>query len=312
MSSTDAKIAQNRVFATNLGWRPSDLGATDFGVYLITKIAATQTELGADVDGVFGPKSYRLWLSRKQAEIMSTIGTTTGDAKLALAGQIAILELKRAWLTDIRDPRDLPVTDKDYERCRSFVDDVIRTTEGINWTWEKPFPEGNFKYCGATAAKGQAAGGLALYYRTKYFASTYRLDRYARYQQIDATPNPLPKVWPARKIIDLGPTSKPSDVMFGPGDHLRAGDIVMIGPSPVKESSNPAPDYGVHICTVEAVDYTTGLVTTIEGNGTGLDPYGQRQRGVVRAQRPIGLQGGSHATYHVRRALRIGLADLGE
>ena len=307
MSTTDAKIAQNRVFATNLGWRPQDLGATDFSVLLLQQIAASQTELGVAVDGVFGPQSYRAFLTRKQAELMTTIAGTSDDARLAVAGAIAMIELKRAWLTDIRDARDLAVTDKDYERCRRFVDDLIRTTAGINWTWEQPFPQGNFKYCGATAAKGAAAAGVKLALRTKYYASTYRLDRFARYQQIDATANPRPSTpGPLRKIINLGATSTPADAMFGPNDHLRAGDIVMIGPA------ETAADYGVHVCTVESVDYASGFVTTLEGNGTGLDPYGNKQRGIVRAQRPIGIHGGSLATYHVRRALRIGLADLGD
>lgn len=306
MSTTETKLAQNRVYAKHLGWKPTDLGATDFNTLLVTLIAAQQQIIGTDVDGVCGPKTYSGILAHRQAQLMVDIGAAPHtDEKLRLAGALVVCELKRAWLTDILD---LPAeTSPDYERCRSFIDDLIRTPAGIHWYWEQPYPSG-YKWCGTFAAKGWAAARVPAPVRQKFFSSTYRLDRWFRYLPIDNDPKwqnkPPFTAGPMRKIVELNETSKPTDAFFGPGDPPRAGDIGLVGPSGSKLS------YGQHVVVVEHFDAASGIVTTLEGNGTGLDPHGVRQHGVVRAQRTVGLQGANPQTYHVRRLGRPGLHDI--
>ncbi len=312
MSTTETKLAQNRVFATHLGWKPTDFGATDFNTLLVTLIASQQQILGVSVDGVAGIQTYAAYLAHAQAAAMIDYGQAMGDDKLRFAGVIAMLELKRAWLTDIVDLP--PTTSPDYRRCQSFIDELIRTSVGINWDWE-PAYHGGFKWCGAAAAKAHRAARLRLDIAHKFFASTYRLDRYARYWAIDNTTlgrNHKPAQGPYRKIVDLNEKSSAKDVTFGPDDPPRAGDIVMIGPAQVPDPKGGPPTptsdpYGVHICIVESFDPATGLFTTLEGNGTGLDPHGNRQHGVVRAQRPVGTT--NPLAYHVRRLLRTCLGD---
>lgn len=305
MSTTETKLAQNRVFAKNLGWKPTDIGATDFNTLLVTLIAAQQQIIGTDVDGVCGPKTYGGILAHKQAALMVDIAKASGDEKLRLAGELVVCELKRAWLTDILD---LPAkSSPDYERCRSFIDDLIRTAAGIHWYWEEPYPSG-YKWCGTFAAKGWAAARVPAPVRQKFFSSTYRLDRWFRYRPIDADPKwqnkpPLAQA-PMRKIIELDEHSKPTDAFFGTGDPPRAGDIALVGPVGSKMA------YGQHVTVIESFDAQTGIATTLEGNGTGLDPHGVRQHGVVRAQRTVGLQGANPSTYHIRRIGRPGLHDI--
>lgn len=302
MATTETKLAQNRIYAKNLGWKPTDFGATDFNTLLVTLIAAQQQIFGVDVDGVAGIGTYRALLAHRQAQAMIDYGASLGDDKLRIAGLISVLELKRAWLEDIID---LPAkTSPDYARCQKFIDDTIRTSAGLQWDWEPPY-QGGFKWCGAAAARGKRAARLRLDIAKKFYASTYRLDRYARYWPIDDSVlgrNHKPTHGPYRKIVELHENSRPTDATFGPNDPPRAGDIVMIGPA------QGADAYGVHICTVESYSVATGLFTTLEGNGTGFDPHGNRQHGVVRAERPVGAN--NMSTYHVRRLLRDSLGDF--
>lgn len=313
MATTETKLAQNRVYAKHLGWKPTDLGATDFNTLLVTLIAAQQQIFGVDVDGVAGPNTYRALLANRQAQLLADFGAATGDDKLRIAGQIAVCEAKRAWMTDIIDLP--PKTSPDYARCQQWIDDTIRTSAGIQWDWEPPY-QGGFKWCGAATARWWRAARLLLQVAHKFFASTYRLDRYARYGAIDNTTigkNAKPPQGPYRKIIELNEKSRPTDAAFGIGDPPRAGDIVMIGPAQIPDPKGGPPTptsdpYGVHICLVESYSVSTGMFTTLEGNGTGLDPFGNRQHGVVRAERPVGSQ--NPFAYHVRRLLRPSLQDL--
>lgn len=307
MSTTETKLAQNRVFAKHLGWKPTDLGATDFNTLLVTLIAAQQQIMGVEpVDGVCGIQTYRALLAHRQAQAMVDMGKAELDDKLRIAGEIIMLECKRAWLTDIRD---LPEpTDPDYERCRKFIDDLIRTAAGVNWYWEEPYPD-PYEWCGTFAAKGAAAVRVRADIRQKFFPSTNRLDRFFRYRPFDNDPRfpnkrPTNAIGPLRKIVDLDENSKPTDAFFGAGDPPRAGDICLMGPVKGKYTM------GQHIGVIESFDVATGILITLEGNGTGLDPHGVRQHGVVRAQRTVGLQGANPQTYHARRIGRLGLHDI--
>lgn len=229
-------------------------------------------------DGMCGPAT------RAKIEEVSQLDTLTVAASQALATADAM------WRQDIYDPS---TSDKsaDADRCRGAIDAMIQ--QGLRWTWEPPYAgDGSFEWCGAFLAWCWSSVKSSL--RQTYYASTYRLDRYARYLPVNDTPNPKPPTGPYRMIVDLDESSTPSSLTFG----VQAGDILLIGPKP---------GYGSHICFVESFDAASRLFSTIEGNGTGTGPNGERQQGVVRAKRPLG---GAAGSWCARRLIRIAPSDL--
>lgn len=295
--ATPLQITQNQHFARLLGWTPADFGATAFDGLLVAAIEAQQALLNLHVDGIAGPITYGKLLATIQDHLRAHPTTD----RLADAGRIALCEAKRRWLTNIAD---LPAQGTpDYERDRLAIDQMIRTPLGLNWDWEPPYHR-TFQWCGAAASSWWRAAGLKLALRRTFFASTYRLDRWARYQPFDpTTPNPRPPTGPYRMILDLTERSTPKDLEMPDGTPVRAGDLVLVG---MVDTA-----YGTHITVAERVDAATGVITTIEGNGTGASPTGVRQHGVVRATRPVGLGAAQPpTTYHVRRVIRPALADL--
>ncbi len=214
------------------------------------------------------------------------------------AGQAAVAEAKRLWQTDIIDPKRGA---KGYDREINAIDAFIRGTGGLGWTWEDRYAgDGDFEWCGAFAAWCWAKGGLAAGVRYNFLSSTYRLDRYARYKQAnERVPNPKPATGPYRMIIDLHEHSV-RDVRFSDGTAPRAGDILMIGLS----------GYGQHICLVDHYDAMSGVFHTIEGNGTGIGPRGNRMQGIVRGERLLGSNPG-RTVFHGRRLIRVAPHDLG-
>jgi hypothetical protein len=302
------KLEQNRVYATRLGWKPSDFGApvNDFSPGLVTSIELAQKFLGVSIDGVAGPATFSALLEKQQRVLLDGLSLKTGDDKLIDAGMIALYENKIWWMRN-DGIFDLPAhSNPNYTRCRDFIDATIRTDVGINWAWEEPYEantsgQGNYEWCGAYASRGWRKAGLKLTIAKDYFSSNYRLDRMARYQQINEhTLNPRPSQGPYRRILELNEKSPvQSVVQFGP----RMGDLLLVGPV------NSA--YGKHVCMVEGFDEKTGEFITIEGNGTGDGPDGGRRHGVVRARRPVGLRPGMKPTvYHARRLIRIAPSDL--
>ncbi len=213
---------------------------------------------------------------------------------LALAGAAAIAEADRLWRLDIFDPRR---SDKSIEAAvsKGHVSDMLTA---CGWTWEVPYAgDGAVEWCGIFAGACWRVAGLDPKWLRTYWASTYRLDLWGRYRAFDtAHPNPSPKSdW--RILCEMNrdsteiPRESSTDLPLVP----RAGDVLMIG--------DGVPAMGDHICLVES--YKDGVFKTIEGNGVGVGPNGNRRPGVVRAERKLGGDG-----YCARRLIRPGFGDL--
>lgn len=292
-------LVANQRSAARLGWSPAELGASGFDATLEPCIRALQRSLQVTDDGVFGPDSYAAYLAAHGARLASALATTPTD--LELAGRLAVVEAKRLWLRGVIDP---PTGAAAHAASRAVIDALIRSRDGLGWTWEAPYQhDGDFEWCGTLAAWAWRAAGVRLPLRQKYFASTYRLDRYGRYAPVDAdTANPRPADAP-RRWLALDEHAGPAQAWFADDDPPRAGDILLVGPT--------RGDYGKHICLVERFDAEAGVFTTLEGNGTGLLPDGTRAHGIIRTRRAIGLGPDDPPTrYHPRRLLRPSVHDL--
>jgi hypothetical protein len=292
-------IETNQSLATLLGWTPADFGASSFDASLIAAIRDVQGKLGVDVDGLCGKYTYGALLVQQKDALLAQRSSSTDW--LADAGAIAMYEAKLTWLRNIVDLP--PANDARYESCRKAIDDMIRSPAGLAWTWQAPYQD-NYEWCGAFAGFSWRAAGLLIALRKTYFASTYRLDRYGRYENaFENTPNPRPASGPERMITELNEHSGPFDAHFTNDDLPRAGDILLVG------GKNTA--YGKHVTLVESYDVTSGMFTTLEGNATGPGPTGGKRHGVIRARRPVGLPNGlAPTTYHARRLIRPAPADL--
>jgi hypothetical protein len=205
--------------------------------------------------------------------------------RLEGAGALAVERALTDWKSDVFDPKPKDVSD-DARRCKTIIGTMIRV--GLGWTWEPPIYEGDgtFEWCGAAVASWWPTVKTEL--RKTYFSSTYRLDRYASYQSALGEVNK----GTGRLYARLDENSK--TLPFEP----RPGDILTIGPA--------GSGYGKHICLVEHYDADNQVFHTIEGNGSGRGPNGERQHGVVRSIRPLG-----HAwQWHARRLIRPSVDDL--
>lgn len=219
---------------------------------------------------------------------------------LIAAGQRALMEADRLWRRDIIDP-PRGATSSQAKASLAAIDEMIRGADGLGWTWLTPYEgDGRFEWCGAYVASCWATAGLRLELRRDFYASTFRLDCYARYLVATGPKNPKPAMGPYRMIIDLNEKSR-GDLRFDDGTAPRAGDILMIGPV----GSGP----GKHITLVET--YNAGTFSTVEGNSVGIGPKGDRRQGVIRNFRQLGLRvGQAPTTYHARRLIRPAPADL--
>jgi hypothetical protein len=240
------------------------------------------------VDGMCGPDTRASLDAAGE-----TVPEPTPSEQLSAAGVRAIASSHAYWLKDIVDPKASD-TSPDAKRCCAEIDTMIRAATCLNWYWEPAYAgDGQFEWCGAFAAS--CWPGIKRSIRQTFFASTYRLDRYARYMPVGNDPNPKPASGPYRLIVDLGETSTPASLTFTP----RPGDLLLIGPKA---------GYGQHICVVESFDAATCMFSTYEGNGTGKGPNGEIQQGVVRGQRRLG---GVAGQWMARRLIRPAPSDLG-
>lgn len=213
-------------------------------------------------------------------------------------GKLAIARLTGLWKQDIYDPRHTDQT-PDGERCRAAILDII--TNGGGWRWVKEYTgdgsPNNEQWCGFTQAWAWAPW-IAEDVRKTWWASTYRLDAWARYAPLDMggkiTPNPKPASGPYRLYAKLDEHS--TSLPFTP----QAGDILLVG--------DGKPAYGDHVCGVRGYDEKRRMFLTIEGNGMGAGPDGKRQHGLVIAERPLGQREG-HA-YIARRLIRPAPHDI--
>lgn len=204
--------------------------------------------------------------------------------KLLIEGQKVIAEAVYWWKQDIYDPTrsDASVS---ATASKKFITGFIK--HGLDWTWEPDYAgDGTFEWCGAFAAECWSKIKPEL--RKTYFASTYRLDRYASYQSSFGEKN----AGAGRLYAQLDEHSK--TLPFAP----REGDILLIGPK----------GYGQHICLVESFDEKARVFHTIEGNGNGAGPRGERQQGVVKGVRALGA---AHVgDWCARRLIRPSVDDL--
>ncbi len=289
----------NRWYADLLGWVPEDFGCSAINAELVVAIRHAQERLKVEPDGACGPLTYRTLLEERRDQLRA--GLASSADPLADAGRIALCEAKQTWLRDIIDLP--PAGTKAYVRSQPLIDHMIRSEAGLNWSWIDQAYNRSFEWCGAFASYAWRAGGVALPWRYTYFASTFRLDCWGRYQTFQQTPNPRPATGILRKMIELDESSGPLDAHFPDGSPPRAGDILLVG------GVNTA--YGKHVTLVESYNTSTGMFTTIEGNATGAGPAGGTRHGVIRGQRPVGLpRGGSATTYHARRLIRPAPSDL--
>jgi hypothetical protein len=214
--------------------------------------------------------------------------TTEFHVEAETPGELALSEALRLWHLDVYDP---PRSDRSErsKHSRSVIESIL-TASG--WTWEVPYKgDGQVEWCGLFAGACWRAAGLDSKWLATYFASTYRLDNWARYRPWDAAhPNPRPIDRP-RMLAEF--TSESTGVPFDP----EPGDILMIG--------DGEPRCGDHICIVERYDEARRVFLTVEGNGTGTGPDGKRRQGIVRAERRLGGSG-----FCARRLIRPSEWDL--
>lgn len=212
------------------------------------------------------------------------------DDVLEVAGQLAIVEALRIWRLDVFDPKRDDASAA-ADASRAVIDECMRSDLGSGWTWEKPYVgddvKGKPEWCGFFAGRCWCRS-IPLAIRKAHFPSTFRLDAWARADK-------------RRGYLQLGPASTFTDVATFCGTGPRAGDIGLVG--------DGTPAYGDHVVLVEGVDEETGMLRTVEGNGGGVGPRGNRRQGVVRALRPIGARAGH--TYILRRLIRPASSDMG-
>jgi len=209
---------------------------------------------------------------------------------ITAAGQRALDEAHRLFALDVWDP-PASLHNEAAERSRGVINEVL-TSAG--WLWEVPYKgDGQVEWCGLFAGACWHAAGLDPKWLATYFASTYRIDTWARYDSFNAQhPNPRPPadVQP-RLIASFNQASSSVPWMPMPGDILMIGD--------------GSPAFGDHITIVESYVDETKTFTTISGNGVGIGPDGKRRQGIVRSTAKVGGGG-----YCARRLVRPAPCDI--
>lgn len=206
--------------------------------------------------------------------------------KLEEAGKRAAAEMERLWNLDVVD---FPVGSPHPHAADSLavIEQIIRTN---GWGFALPYRgNGPPQWCGMAAGAAWAAAGLDPSWLATYFASTYRLALWAKYERFDikGKQNPAPPIgWARRLYVDL---TKPFTAA------PRAGDIVIVG------DGNPAVGDHVTIC----MSYGYGAFDTISGNGGGRGPRGNYREGISRRIYTIGSSG-----YRPLWLIRPSLTDL--
>jgi len=212
--------------------------------------------------------------------------------RLVDAGRVALSRGLLAWHAGVQEPTRKAWKDPAFADDRAWIDATIRTADGLGWSRCSPLVsafrwDGDFEWCGAFAAYCWARA-VTLDVRRRYYASTYRLDRYGKHRRAFAERVPAVAEWQRRAYLAIGGDGLEVDE-FGP----RAGDILIVGGAPGS--------YGTHITIVERWDSDAETFSTVEGNATGRGPKGDRYQGVVRRERDLS---------ECRRLIRPGLCDL--
>lgn len=218
---------------------------------------------------------------------------------LKKAGQEALRLAIVAWNKGVIEPTRKAWGDPAFDDDRAFINNCIKSpSQGLGWpsvsmTTKDYRWDGDFEWCGAFASYAWQAIDPNI--RKHYYASTYRLFRYARYQ---SPPNKFasflkkaPEGTVERKFAELTGTDAAKTKLvidFVP----QMGDILIV---------NGTDRFGQHITIVDSWDPNTKTFETVEGNATGRGPKGQRYQGVIRQTRTIG---------QARHLYRPGFADL--
>lgn len=268
----------------------------EFGDATFEIVCDFQTWKHLEPDGVVGPIT---WAAIDQALLHHERHVTQLNSdKLEVAGRKAIERALAYWRQDIYDPTRGDYT-VDGRRSKQIIDSMIRGKSALDWSWETEYRgDGDFQWCGAFAAACWPEVKQSL--RQTYFASTLRLDRYASYRSFQGEPN----TGSGRIYLALDEHSSVNDPA-NLKDLVRPGDILMIGPSRTDKNHETWRDCGQHICLVESFDAVAEVFHTLEGNGNGEGPHGERQQGVVKGVRSLG----GH-DWHARRLIRPSVDDL--
>ena len=211
---------------------------------------------------------------------------------LTRAGELAVIEAERLWSLDVYDP---PRADKSARAnsCRAVIEGIIR---GAGWGFTCPYlGNGPPQWCGMFAAACWRAGGIDPSWFATYWASTYRLRCWARYERFDQRhPNPMPATSTDLRMFGELHPGKP--LPFDP----RPGDVVIVG--------DGEPDAGDHVTVCVRYDAARRVFETISGNGGGAGPRGDRREGISRREYAIDT-GGYRAMFVVRPAFGDLLAE---
>lgn len=283
--------------------------------HITRAIQQAQAVLSLDIDGKAGPATRAALVPAPEQARCATCGNPGPDGhnyrhpfkaaplpppidRLKAAGERALNRALAEWKLHIVDPKR---TDKSERAvyARGAITNYIHF--GLGWTWQPPYAgDGAFEWCGAFAAWCWLES-LLPELRRDYLPSCYRLFNWT--QGLEALGGkPKAPITPPT-FLALDENSKPSDVLRFAGTGPRAGDLLIVG--------DGKPEYGEHITIVERFEATGGLGTfyTVEGNGGGSFPDGNRGQGVVRALRTLGKRAGG-GSYIARRLLRPTLAHL--
>jgi hypothetical protein len=209
---------------------------------------------------------------------------------LARAGALAAAEALRLWNLDIYDPSTRDTSPR-ADMSRAVIDRILRDA---GWGFATPYlGNGPPQWCGLFAAACWRVAGLDPKWLATYWASTYRLGCWVRYERFDQKhPNPKPA---DRTDMRLGVKlyEHSQALPFEP----RPGDVVIVG--------DGEPEAGDHITIALSYDPVTRTFDTISGNGGGDGPRGNRREGISRREYRIGGPG-----YCVRYVMRPAFVDL--
>lgn len=189
-------------------------------------------------------RRYKRALAQAQIDLSAPEADTRPDRAVYACPQSeeAMKRAEAEWQRNVTEP--------EYGGEWQRIDAYIRSSQGLNWSWESPYTRnGQFSWCGAFAAFCYGESVLPSI-RKKIFASCYRM-------------------W-----SNWGSTSRCRD-----GEQPLPGDIVT-----VFTSDEQTPVQGNHIVLVVNSPDEHGDFHTIEGNAHGEGPDG-RIEGVIKRTR---------------------------
>ena len=191
-------------------------------------------------------RRYKRALAQAQIDLSAPEADTRPDRAVYACPQSeeAMKRAEAEWQRNVTEP--------EYGGEWQRIDAYIRSSQGLNWSWESPYTRnGQFSWCGAFAAFCYGESVLPSI-RKKIFASCYRM-------------------W-----SNWGSTSRCRD-----GEQPLPGDIVT-----VFTNDEQTPVQGNHIVLVVNSPDEHGDFHTIEGNAHGEGPDG-RIEGVIKRTRNI-------------------------